>query len=171
MLGRTGFVVAVAYGSIILLYSDAVDSTQQGRILGMSIAVVNLPGPGLDRCRVSRCHWRVGADRIGRGLPEPELVGLPDAASTLSRRRHPPRPSQGALNEPLPLFRRGGFDARGRNDLLHGDGHRRAPIAVARNLRGIKEHGRSMAVLRVRSNRGIAPDLPLHGKSKTFGRE
>jgi hypothetical protein len=65
VLGRTGFVVAVAYGSIILLYSDAVDSTQQGRILGMSIAVVNLPGawsrslPGisLPPARGRRSDW------------------------------------------------------------------------------------------------------------------
>lgn len=42
VLVPTGFVVSIAYGAILTLYSDAVDSSQQGRILGISIAVVNL---------------------------------------------------------------------------------------------------------------------------------
>jgi predicted MFS family arabinose efflux permease len=42
VLVPTGFVVSIAYGAILTLYSDAVDASQQGRILGISIAVVNL---------------------------------------------------------------------------------------------------------------------------------
>ncbi|MBL6613072.1 MAG: MFS transporter [Reyranella sp.] len=37
----TGFVVSIAYGAILTLYSDAVDATRQGQILGISIAVVS----------------------------------------------------------------------------------------------------------------------------------
>lgn len=42
LLMPTGFVVLIAYGAILTLYSDAVHSSQQGRILGISSAVVNL---------------------------------------------------------------------------------------------------------------------------------
>jgi MFS family permease len=38
----TGFVVSIAYGAILTLYVDAVDSSHQGRVLGISSAVVNL---------------------------------------------------------------------------------------------------------------------------------
>jgi DHA1 family tetracycline resistance protein-like MFS transporter len=37
----TGFVVSIAYGAILTLYSDAVDASRQGQILGISIAVVS----------------------------------------------------------------------------------------------------------------------------------
>lgn len=41
LIMATGFVASIAYGAILTLYSDSVDASRQGQILGISIAVVN----------------------------------------------------------------------------------------------------------------------------------
>ena len=43
------------------------------------------------------------------------------------------------------------------------------PILLLHGIFGIKEHWQALGVLLARSFRVIAPDLPLHGKSKSFG--
>jgi pimeloyl-ACP methyl ester carboxylesterase len=43
------------------------------------------------------------------------------------------------------------------------------PVLLLHGIFGIKEHWQALGVLLARSFRVIAPDLPLHGKSKSFG--
>lgn len=43
------------------------------------------------------------------------------------------------------------------------------PVLLLHGIFGIKEHWQALGVLLARSFRVIAPDLPLHGKSRSFG--
>ena len=45
------------------------------------------------------------------------------------------------------------------------------PVLLLHGIFGIKEHWQALGVLLARSFRVIAPDLPLHGKSKSFGHD
>ncbi len=43
------------------------------------------------------------------------------------------------------------------------------PVLLLHGIFGIKEHWQALGVLLARSFRVVAPDLPLHGKSRSFG--